>query len=618
MRLLIFFLLSIGIQSFVFGQLEFQSKELPKDTLATIGAQIISAKDFLERFELMPWPNKDMKERIEYTKLEFLQSMVAEKLLAMEARQENIGTDSITLRMQQNLERLFVRDEFYKREVLPKISIPQQEISVGLTRLPYEIEVEILGVLSQKEGELLRKKTIKSKNKNATLSVFIDSLYVPLDTITVGYGFGNKIVEDVVFSIGKDSISNPVEIDPLGWVMFRLLKKKSNEQLIRLSHPDRLHKVQNIIKQRKEDSIATSVFASVTSPQRAEANPKLFFMLADSILAMMRLDTAAYFSKGMYIFSSAAVTELQKNFYSNRNEKFITIASGNVTVEEFLIGLGNNNVVFPSLKPDHVRSVFNNNIKTVIQNELLSREGLKKNLQQSENVRHDISTWLDNRKSLLLLRTILDTIRISKEEIEREYQKHPEVYGAAIFVRLREILVESVSLAKELRERIDNKEDFSMLAKKYSKRNEWAKNGGESPWIEVSKRGELGLHASNAKRNEIVGPLKITDGLTIFSVIERKIVDDSIRANFTETNRSIEQKLLNEKRQQTINSYVGTLAKKYNVTMNETALRGVTTTTTNMFTWRHLGFGGRIVAVPQVKKQTDWVYEWMKQKQLNQ
>ena len=618
MRLLHTLLVSIILQTMVVAQLEFQSKELPTDTLATIGSQVISAKDFLERFELMPWPKKDIASRIEYTKLEFLQSMVAEKLLAMEARQENVGTDSVTMSMQRYLERIFVRDEFYKREVLPKISISPEEIIEGMKRLPYEIEVEIMAVPLRREGELLRKKIIQSKNKNTTAVHFIDSLYVPVDTITVGYGFGKKIVEDMVFAIGKDSISNLAEIDPLGWVMFRLLQRKSNEQLVKLSHPDRLRKVENIIKQKKEDSIATSVFASVTSPQRAEANPVLFYMLADTILTMMTSDSAAYFSKEMFVFSSTSVVKLQQKFSSRLNDQFITIVSGNLTLDEVLVNLGNNSINFPSLKRDEVRLILNNNIKTVIQNELLSREGLKKNLHQSENVRHDVSTWLDNRKSQLLLRMVLDTVRVSKEEIENEYRQHPQMYGASIFVRLREILVDSGSLANELLARIIKKEDFSALAKKYSKRKEWAKNGGESPWIETSKLGELGMYATDAELNAMNGPRKTAEGFTIYSVLDRKIVDDSIRANFTETSRMIEQKLLNEKRFQTMSSYIGTLAKKYNVTMNATTLQSVKTTSINMFTMRNIGFGGRIAAVPSVTKQTDWVIEWMKQKQLNQ
>lgn len=95
----------LGIQIGL-SQFEYQGRELPVDTVATIGTQAISAADFLERFELMPWPKKDVKSRIEYTKLEFLYSLIAEKLLALEATNQNIGTDSVTVKMQSNLEQI--------------------------------------------------------------------------------------------------------------------------------------------------------------------------------------------------------------------------------------------------------------------------------------------------------------------------------------------------------------------------------------------------------------------------------------------------------------------------------------------------------------------------------
>lgn len=601
------------------AQFAVRTNELPKDTLAAIGTQIITAKDYLERFELMPWPHKDKKQRIEFTKREFLYSMVAEKLLAMEASAKNIGVDSVTLKTQQNLERIFVRDELYKREVLPNLSIAANETKLGLSRFPYEIEAEVLGILSKQEGDILYKKITQSKNKTDALKFFFDSLYIPIDTIIVSFGFPDKVIEDAVFSIGKDTLSKPIETQSHGWVMFRLLKKYSHLQNSRLSHPDRVAKVNNIIKQRKEDSLATKAFAAITAPQRAEAKPDLFFSLADSIMAILKSDSVNYFAKNIYQFPASALNILQVKFADRLTEDFIIIESGNMTLGDVLTGLSNNNVVFPSpLNIDHLRIVLNNNIKTVIQNELLSREGMKKNLQQSENVRHDVSTWMDNRKSWLLTRAILDTIRVSEAEIEGEYQKNPRSYGATVMVRIKEILVDSIPLAKNLRERINNGEEFSELAKKYSKRKDWNTNGGESPWIDVGMWGELGLFAASANIGDINGPWKIKEGLTIFKVIERKIIDDSLRANFTESRRIIEQKVLNEKSQQTLDKFIGTLAKKYNVTINEASLRNVNTTSTNMFTWRHIGFGGRIVAVPQMMRQTEWVYEWLKQEQLNQ
>jgi hypothetical protein len=298
---------------------------------------------------------------------------------------------------------------------------------------------------------------------------------------------------------------------------------------------------------------------------------------------------------------------------------FVTIDSGRpMTLEQVLLSLSNNYVVFPFVRQEYVRWVLNNNIKTVIQNELLSREGFRKNLQQSENVRHDIAAWMDNRRSALLLRRILDTVRVSEEEIEQEYQKDPTIYGATVLVKLREILVDSIGLAKELRKRIDRGEDFGKLAHQYSKRKEWAKRGGESDFIDVSQWGMLGLFASSAKIGEVAGPWKLQDGLTIFTVLERKILDDSLRADFSETRQKIQQRILQQKRQKTLDQYIGTLAKKFNVTLNEANLRNVKTTTTSMMTWRHIGFGGRIVAVPSVVRQAEWVYEWLRQENLNQ
>jgi len=402
-------------------------------------------------------------------------------------------------------------------------------------------------------------------------------------------------------------------------VMARLLKKYTNPQYTKLAGSDQIHKVRTIISQRKEDTLASKTFASVTAPQRAEAQFELFYMLADTIRTHMLADSNEYRSKNVYYLPVALLDVIERQFASKRSDVFVTFPTGEpMTFGQVIMGLRNNYIVFPNLQKEYVEWVLNNNIKTVIQNELLTREGLRKNLQQSANVRHDLSTWMDNRRGLLLLHRIADSVSVDSLEIEEEYLKDPGSYGATVMVQLREILIDSVDLAKQLRERINRGEDFSKLARQYSKRKEWAVRGGESEFINVKKLGDLGMFVSSAVIGDVEGPWRIKDGFTIFTVIERKILDDSLRANFTETRQRLQQKILREKRQITINRYIGTLAKKYGVTVDENALRRVPTTQHSMMTWRHLGFGGRIVAVPQVQRQSEWIYEWLRQEQLNQ
>ncbi len=608
----------IGIQLCA-SQFGYQNRELPTDTVATIGKQVITAKDFLERFELMPWPKKELHSRMELTKKEFLYSLVAEKLLAMEASNQNIGTDSTSISMQYNLERLFVRDELYKREVFPKISISQNEIQKGLTRFAFEIQVEILGVLSQDDGEQLYKKVVRSKEKNRTLHSLKDILYVPIDTLQVNFGQFDLALENAVYTMSKDSVSKPFQSPSYGWVVVHFLKGYTNEQYAKLSVPDQFQAVQKIIRSRKEDTLAAKAFASVTGSQKAEANPEIFMAVTDSIAHILRADSNAYKTKNGYNVSVSVFIELGRKLSDRLNDNFISIANTEpMTLGQVLIGLQDDPLMFPNLSTDAVQRVLNYHLKTVIQNELLSREGFKRNLNQTENVRHDIATWMDNRKESLLAHRIADTVSVADNDIDQEYRKAPLLYGATVMVKLREILVDSISLGTKLRARLTKGEDFSTLAKQFSKRKEWAKNGGESDFINVAQWGELGMFAASSKIGELEGPWKVKEGFTLFQVSERKIIDDSLRANFSETKRQIEQKVLQEKKQQVLNKYLGTLAKKYGVTLNEENLRRTQTTTTSMFTWRQIGFGGRIVAVPPVIRQAEWVGEWLKHENLNQ
>jgi hypothetical protein len=58
-----------------------QRGALPTDTLADIGTAVISARDLLERLELMPFPGKDHPAQHDSAKMLALRALVAEKLL---------------------------------------------------------------------------------------------------------------------------------------------------------------------------------------------------------------------------------------------------------------------------------------------------------------------------------------------------------------------------------------------------------------------------------------------------------------------------------------------------------------------------------------------------------
>lgn len=503
-----------------------KTESLPTDTLARYGPNVITAQDFLERFELMPWPLKDNKSRIEYTKQEFLRSLVAEKVLALEAQRLGYGTDSATLAMQYSLQRLFTRDEVYKREVQAKIRVTEPELREGLKRYAFDLRVVVYGLVSKKEGDLLLKKMAASKNKQKTFEMFRDSLYSPIDTLTVSLGSAERHIEDAAYALKPGVLSQPMQIGTSGWMMLQVIDKYTNPKYEKQSLQDQFSSVRTLVSRRHEDSLATRTFADFLSPQRAEANVEIFSELADSVLNVMKNDSANHYQKNLFQFTSEDCERLERNFGERCAVKFVMMDSGDLTLGDVINGLKYNQVVFPSLKPSIVQAILNNNIKTVIQNELLAREGMKRNYQQAENVRHDVGVWMDNRKGKLLLKAVSDTVTVADTEVAAYYEK--------------------------------------------------------------------------------------------VKAEERSIREDSVKYSYAAMKLNIARKLLEEKRKRTLNAYIGGLATKYRVSMDNTKLQQTKTTTTSMVTWRTIGFGGRIIAVPMMSLQSDWVREMQPTKIINQ
>lgn len=591
---------------------------LPQDTVAVVGKEILTATDFLERFELMPWPQKENRSRHEYTKLEFLQSLVAEKLLSYEAAEKGIGTDTASSLTKYSTERLFSRDELYKREVAEKARITQDDIVTALERYAYDLRISVLALISRSEGDLLLKKIAASRNRDSTFASFRDSLYAPLDTIALRYGGDDLLLEDAAYALAVKQLSKPIELPKYGLVVLRLEKKVLNNDYSKMSRPDQVTHVQKIIRGRKEGVLANSYFASVMLKARAEADTGLFRVLADSAYVIMTADSLGHKKKNIYFLGPADLQRIRDHSGPLLQRSFVSMQGGPMTFAQLLENLQYNQIAFPSLEKPVVYGILNNNIKTVVQNEYLAREALKKNLQQSKQVRHDVGVWSGNRNARLLMQQVLDTVKVSECEILDYYKHNAELFGARVEVNVCEILTDSLELAQNLRKRVLAGESMASLAKKYSERKEWAARGGESGYFPITEHGDLGYYASSADSGQLIGPLKMREGFSLFTLLGKHEYRDSSKQSFELVTKQIETKLRREKSIRALDRYVGGLAKKYGVSMNEAALRRVQTTLNSMFTWRNIGFGGRIIAVPPVAPQSGWVQEWKRPSEINQ
>jgi hypothetical protein len=109
-----------------------QPTEHQNSSIARVGTLYISEQEFLERYELLPWQYRNRANNIEESKLVFLYSLVAEKVLAQEALARHIDWDSMYQQAVAGIKKMLARDQLYREEISGKIKVSKEEVQKAI------------------------------------------------------------------------------------------------------------------------------------------------------------------------------------------------------------------------------------------------------------------------------------------------------------------------------------------------------------------------------------------------------------------------------------------------------------------------------------------------------
>ena len=208
--------LLICLTTIGFSQNFFKS-EIKNDTIAKVGDKAITVRDFIERYELTVWRGKEKKTQVDKNKLEFLYSMIAEKLLAFKGLELGLDKDPEIQRAIQQTEKLLVLDALYKQEIKNKVSVSEREILEALPK--YNTEVELHYIIAEtkekadslwnllKGGEDFDSLMVKLGQKNNSEKLRWGEIYEPIEKIVYDY-----------LSVGE--VYQPVQVDSLWYRLF--------------------------------------------------------------------------------------------------------------------------------------------------------------------------------------------------------------------------------------------------------------------------------------------------------------------------------------------------------------------------------------------------------------
>lgn len=596
-----------------------KSQTFNTEKVAKVGNLTISGDEFLERYEMTPGMNRHRKSTTESQKIEFLFSLIAEKLWALEAQSLNLDTTQVIRFSTLAFEKMFVRDAFFNKEIREKIVITNDEIAEGLRRNNNKLYVKFLFSTDQEE--------IYNLFNLLNSGIPFDSILVEspekeeqIEPITIVFGQMDEAVEDLLYKLNINEFTNPI-LTPDGWYIFFLINKSEEILSGNNAREDAEKNVKKTIEARRLIEYQKDFFLDFFKNKKVDINPELFEILAKNISSLFEYKKKNFFIKDgdLINLEPADVLKMEEVFGENLLKKpFILIEENPISFKDYLRTLIFDGYNSSDYKINFIRASLDNRIRRDIEKELIYREGIIRGYNNLPEVKNEVQTWRLNYLFNALKDKFKDSVQVSNDEVYNYYleNNHPESYP--MLVNIIEILVNNLEMVESVFAELKTGVEFEDLAKKYNTR-EWTKNkNGEYGLFPISQHGEIGKIASTMNVGEIYGPLKLKEGYSIFKLVdkqEEKIIPPKPFEKFEE---QYKQELTYRKLYSKITEYTYQLAIKYGVNINVESLENIKVTNLPSFGIRYLGFGGKMTAVPILAPNVDWAEKWIKHQQQMQ
>ncbi len=594
----------IIILTVFFNQILF-SQEVQEDVLVKFDDRQITSTEFTKRFELTPRVRSSAN--IDTQKIHFLYTLIAEKLWAKEAHQQNLDTLKVYKEYVSNLEKMLVRDALFKKEIDSKVNISEEDLNEGINRKQYALRVKFLFSKSKDEIDslynLLKTTSIDSILQNRTEKQEQE------EAIKVEFGQMKPELEDSLYNLKIGEYTKPI-FNEIGWAIYYLTDK------IELSGPQ-LGDQQNVIAEVKETlknkqkmELMNEYLSKLLSDVNVNADGDLFRALANQLFRLLSNKQFPENTTMYFLYENDLIGLINSIPPDLKNKPFIKFEQNSVSLIDFVYYLYFNNFKSSGVDLSSVQAALNNAVSNFIRLELIAREGYKQNLQLLPEIQNELAMWKDNFLSQYLRNTYNQDAKVTDRELESYISQLKDSTVTTKYVSITEVKMTNLDQAQSILYQLQMDENFDEIIQRMN--NEVISVEKNDTLKPISSFPEYAQIIEGMSEGEIYGPIIRSFGYSIIKLnkIEKKSLSLSDQNNFQIDSQR--ETLFYKKLENILTDKTIEFAEKYNVGINENVLNKIEVTTIPSLIYRYYGFGGQTVAAPFTSLFYKWFYKYQK------
>ena len=576
-----------------------QSVQTQESVLAKAGNLFITEREFLERFELLPNQFRNRPANIEESKLLFLYSLIAEKLLAQEAETMHLDQDSLFQQAIVQIKKNLVRDQLYREQIREKVKVARTEVQKAIVDAKRQLFLFYLYFEDSTDAAFVKKQL---KNCKHFSQFQVDTSMIAIrDTATLAWGEAEAPIEQAAFRLKKGECS-PVVTASTGYYILHLDKEWQNSNFSSMQPHILYERVETQLRLRKEKSRLDEYLATAFILKTGFSLPRSFIALAKTFTEVWKNKTTG----SEEIVSDSLLEILYHRCQALLLDSLVVIGKSYWTVEDILDKLRGKIFKIDPSRTTGIAAQLNNHMQILVQQELLAQEGLSQNLEERTSVKNELDIW---RQQILAKSAEMDfqrKVQISDQDIF-QYLAESEPNLQYPKIQIRELHTTEIGTMETALKEVQSGIPLAEVIKKRSSDTHSAQHGGLTEAFAMNTRVPLGILAWRMKIGERQGPIHMKNDYIYFELVKKEYPAGVIDSSFSlamEKNAS-HSRILKQKR--LLDTFIAKSAQDRGYAVYADRLKMLKVSTAPMMTYRILGFGGRMFASPFVTPQVDWI-----------